>query len=430
MINQLLIAFGVCLILGIPIGVTIGLATIFPSLLNPSFVANTQYVIRTALAGIDSTPILAVPLFILSGAIMARGGISKKLFNMFAYFLGNKTAGIPIAVIITSLFYGAISGSGIATTAAVGSMTIPIMVSLGYDKVFAAALVATSGGLGVIIPPSIPFIIYGLVTSTSVGALFTAGIMPGILIGISLMVYAYIYCRKYGEDKEKISANYKMLKDQGFIRVFKDSFWALLTPVIILGGIYSGVVTPTEAANISVFYSLFVCVFIYKSLPLKDLPGILISSIKSYAPLTMLMGFAIAFGRVLTLMRAPQQISEFITATFQTKVTFLVALNVLLLLVGMIMDVGPVNAILAPMFMGVISRFGIDPVHFGIIMTVNLAIGFVTPPFGVNLFVAAPLVGSPVFAVGKKAYPFIVAFIIALTLITFIPEISLFLGRR
>ena len=430
MISQLLIAFGVCLLLGIPIGVTIGLATIFPSLVNPSFVANTQYVIRTALAGIDSTPILAVPLFILSGAIMAEGGISKKLFNMFAFFLGNITAGIPIAVIITSLFYGAISGSGIATTAAVGSMTIPIMVSLGYDKVFSAALVATSGGLGVIIPPSIPFIIYGLVTSTSVGAMFTAGILPGILIGLCLMAYAYIYCRKYGEDKEKIRANYKALRDQGFLRVFRDSFWALLTPVIILGGIYSGVVTPTEAANISVFYSLFVCVFIYKSLPLKNIPRILISSIKSYAPLTMLMGFAIAFGRVLTLMRAPQQISEFITATFQTKISFLLALNVLLLFVGMIMDVGPVNAILAPMFMGVISKFGIDPVHFGIIITVNLAIGFVTPPFGVNLFVAAPLVGAPVFTVGKKAYPFIVAFIFALLLITFIPDISLFLGRR
>ena len=230
MLTMVFVVFFAGLILSIPIAVILGVASIVPAIMDPNFAASIQFVIRGTLTGVDNTAILAVPLFILSGAIMAKGGISKKLFDVFAYFIGNKTAGIPIAVVCTCLFYGAISGSGIATAAAVGGMTIPIMISLGYDKVFAAALVATAGGLGVIIPPSIPFIMYGLVTGTSVGAMFTAGILPGLLIGLCLMVYAYIYCRRHGEDKAKISANYNALKSKGFLRVFRESFWALLSP--------------------------------------------------------------------------------------------------------------------------------------------------------------------------------------------------------
>ena len=424
---KVFLVFFICLILSLPIGVAIGIASFLPGWVVPGFPADVQYVIRGMLGGLDVTPILAVPLFILSGAIMAKGGLSEKLFNVFAYFFGNKTAGIPIAVIITCMFYGAISGSGIATTAAVGGMTLPLMIALGYDKVFSGALVATAGGLGVIIPPSIPFIIYALATGTSVGALFIAGIIPGIIIALSLMIYAYVYAKRKGEDREKIMANYNALRAKGFRRLFMDSFWALLTPIIILGGIYSGIVTPTEAAAISVFYSLIVCVFIYKSLPIKNIIPILRETVKSLAPLIFLLAFAVVFGRILTFLRVPDSLGHFLASMFPGKFSLLAAVLVALLIMGMFMDVGPALMILAPILMPVILQMGVDPVHFGIIMTMCLAIGFVTPPFGVNLFVAAPLIQTPVGELGKKALPFVGAFLAALLLVTYIPWLSLLL---
>lgn len=427
MILIIFLVFIASLVFSIPIAIAIGLAAMLPSIFDPGFAADVQFVIRGMVSGSDSTPMLAIPLFILSGSLMARGGISKRLFDVFAFIVGKRTAGMPIAVIITSLFYGAISGSGIATTAAVGGMTIPILVSLGYDKVFSAALVATSGSLGVIIPPSIPFIMYGLTTGTSVGALFTAGIVPGLLIAFSLMVYAYIYCKINGEDREKIDENLKELRAKGFFGVMRDSFWALLAPVIILGGIYSGVVTPTEAACVSVFYALIVCLFIYKTIAFSDVPKIFKETVNSYGPLIFLIALATVFGRVLTLLRAPMMIGDFLTGTFSSPITLLLAINVVFFILGMFLDVGPAIVILAPILLPAVMAVGIDPVHFGIIMTANLAIGMVTPPFGVNLFVASPLVDTPVMELGKKAVPFIISFAIALMIITFVPAVSLML---
>lgn len=427
MIGPIMMVFLAGLILGIPIAIVLGLVSILPSVMDPSFPASIQYVIRGIVTGSDSTPILAIPLFILSGALMAKGGISKRLFDVFAYIVGKRTAGIPIAVIITCLFYGAISGSGIATTAAVGGMTIPILISLGYDKVFSAAMVATAGSLGVIIPPSIPFIMYGLTTGTSVGALFTAGILPGILIALSLMVYAYIYCKIKGEDREKIDKNLSELRAKGFVRVLRESFWALLSPIIILGGIYSGIVTPTEAACVSVFYALIVCLLIYKTIKVQDIFKILVETVSSYGPLILLIALATVFGRVLTLLRAPLMVGEFLTGTFSSAFSLLLAINIVFFILGMFLDVGPAIVILAPILLPAVTAVGINPVHFGIIMTVNLAIGMVTPPFGVNLFVASPMVQTPVMDLGKKAIPFIISFAIALFIITFVPAVSLIL---
>ncbi len=427
MLSIVLLIAVVLLLITVPISVVIGIVCIAPTFIVDNFPANIDYVIRNMVSGVDNTPILAIPLFMLSGALMARGGISKKLFDVFAYFIGSRTAGMPSAVIITCLFYGAISGSGPATTAAVGAMTIPILVSLGYNKVFSAALVATAGGLGVIIPPSIPFILYGLATGVSVGAMFTAGILPGILIALCLMTYAYIYCRVKGEDKEKIKANHKALKDKGFLVVFKESFWALLTPIIILGGIYSGIVTPTEAATVSVFYALLICLFIYKTISVKRLLPIFVESVRMYAPLTILLAMAMALGRILTLMRVPMILADYITDNFTTKIGLLLVLNGVFLVMGMVMDTGPAIIILSPILMPIAVAMGIDPIHLGIIMVVNLAIGFVTPPFGMNLFVASPLIDTPVVTVGKMAYPFVLAFIIALAIITFVPAVSLIL---
>lgn len=421
------ISFAALLFLGLPIAVAIGVPTILPALMDPKFAGNMVYILRALVSGLDSTPILSIPLFMLSGAIMAKGGISKKLFDVFAIFVGKRTAGMPCAVIITCLFYGAISGSGPATVAAVGSMCIPILINLGYDKVFSAALVATAGGLGVIIPPSIPFIMYGVTTGVSVGSLFTAGIIPGFLIAFSLMLYAYIYCKRNGEDTAKVAANHDALLKIGYLGVIKEGFWALLTPVIILGGIYGGVVTPTEAACISVFYAIFVCIFIYKTMKPADIITFMRDSVRSYGPMCLLLAFAIAFGRTLTLLRAPQQIASFMQITFTNKYTFLLALDVVMLIIGMFMDTGSAIALLSPMLLPTAVAMGVNPVHFGVILVVNLAIGLVSPPFGINLFVAQPLINTPSIEIGKRALPFIGFFLIALLLITFVPQISLIL---
>lgn len=425
MISSIFIVFAVCLALSIPIVTSLGIATIYPALTGIAGAPTFESIIRAIFGGADSIPIIAVPLFILAGVLMARGGISKKLFDVFAFFIGKRTAGMPCAAIITCLFYGAISGSGPATAAAVGAMTLPILIDLGYDKVFCAAMIASAGSLGVVIPPSIPFVLYGLATGASVGNLFIAGIIPGVLIGCFLMAYAYIYCKTKGEDKEKIASNYEKLREKRFIPLLIDSFWALLSPIIILGGIYTGFFTPTEAACISVFYSLIISLFVYKSIRPEEIWGLILDSVKGYAPICFILALANAFGRVMTLLRIPQLMSEYLTATFSSSFTFLLAIVILFFLLGMIMDTGPAIVIMAPILMPALLEFGVDSIHFGVIMVANLAIGLVTPPFGLNLFVVAPMIDTPVMSVGKKALPFIAAFMIALLVITFVPIISL-----
>ena len=386
-----LILFFAFLFGAIPISVSLGLVSVLPGAFDGSFTASASYIIRSMFGGIDSFPLLAVPMFILSGIIMARGGISKRLFDLFAYFIGDKTAGLPCAAVITCLFYGAISGSGIATVAAVGSMTIPLLVELGYDKKFCTALVAVAGSLGVIIPPSIPFIMYGMASGCSVSDIFIAGIIPGILIGVLLMVYAIIYCKRRGEDKEKINAKIGELRAKGLWKVFKSSFFAVLSPVIILGCIYSGIASPTEAAVISVFYSLVISIFVYKSLRVKEVFGVFREAVKTYAPILFILAASIGFSRVLTLMQVPQTVSEWISAHFSNGVLILIVINILLLIVGMIMDTTPAILILTPILLPIVESFGMDPIHFGVMMIVNLVIGFVTPPIGVNLTWPAPL---------------------------------------
>lgn len=427
MIGSVFIIFFVSLALGVPIAISLGFTALSAYFMNPTLPANIEYAYRTMITALDSYSLLAIPLFILSGNIMAQGGISKKLFNFFAYFIGDKTAGMPIAAIVTCLFYGAISGSGPATVAAVGAMTIPLLTDLGYDRKFVVSMIAVAGGLGVIIPPSIPFIIYGQSSGASVGNLFLAGVLPGILIALCMIVYAFYFCKTKGEDKEKLRANSEKLRSKGFFEMFRDSFWALLSPVIILGGIYSGIVTPTEAANISVVYAIIVSVFIYKSIKFRELSSVMKDTVATAAPILLVVSIATVFGKVLTLMQAPVLISNVITSTFTTKASVLLAINVILLFVGMVMDTTPAILILTPIFMPIIAAIGVNPVHFGVLMVVNLAIGFVTPPVGINLFVASSLTNLPVMEIAKHAIPFIIAFLVALMAITFVPQISLLL---
>lgn len=419
------ILFIVLLLISVPISSALGIVSLTPSLLDPNFSISAEYIIRSMLGGIDSFPLLAVPMFVLSGILMAKGGVSKKLFDVFSYFLGDHTAGMPCAVIVTCLFYGAISGSAPATVAAVGSMTIPLLIRMGYDKTFITALVAVAGGLGVIIPPSIPFILYGMASGASVGKMFMAGILPGVLIAALLMLYAFYYCKRHGEDKTKIHEEVDVLHEKGFVKVFIESFWALLTPVIILGCIYSGIASPTEAAVISVFYAFIISKFVYRTLAWKDIKGVFVKAIKTFAPILFILAAAVAFSRIITLLQIPQSAGTFILHSFSSKFAVLLIINVLLLIVGMVMDTSPAILILTPILLPITTSLGIDPIHFGIIMVVNLAIGFVTPPIGINLFVASSLTDVPVMQIAKKAMPLIGFFLLALLLITFVPAISL-----
>lgn len=325
------------------------------------------------------------------------------------------------------MFYAAISGSSPATVSAVGAMSIPFLVSMGYEKIFAASIVTVAGGLGVIIPPSISYIVYSAAANASPSKLFTAGIIPGILIGFSLMVYSYYYCRKHGEDKEKLLANYNEIRQRGFWALLKDSFWALLTPVIILGTIYSGMCSPTESAVISVFYGLFVCICIYKSISLRNLGNVFMSGAKTYVNILFVIAAATSFARCLTMLRYPQSISQYVLAVSDNKIVFLLIMNLIMLVCGMIIDNIPNIMILTPILVPIATAVGVDPIHFGIIMTCNLAVGMVTPPMGINLFVASGMTKIPMLKLAKETVPFLIAFIISLLVIVFVPQISMFL---
>ena len=400
-----LLVFGIFLItlaISIPIGISMVLGSVAPIFLL-DVGGNIPQLLHNTFSGANNTPILAVPLFILGGVIMAEGGISKRLFNFFAYFVGRIPGGVPCAVILTCLFYGAISGSGPATTAAVGSTCIPFMVSLGYERRWSAGLIAVAGGL------------------------FLGGVLPGILIGLFMMIYAVVYCLRKGEDKEKIRDKMTELKGRGLLRLFLDSFWALLCPVIILGGIYSGLFTPTEAACVSVFYAILVSLFIYKTIQLKDLIPFLCSSVKTYGGLAFVLAFATAFGRVLSMTKANQAVEAFIVSNFHSAALLLTVLVLVFLLLGMVMDTGPAIIILAPVLLPAVEALGVDSVHFGVVLVCCLSIGLATPPFGLDLFVAGNLSEEPPMAVARRAVPFIVSFLIALALITYVPWFSTFL---
>lgn len=422
------VVFLVAIAVSIPIATSMILGSVAPIMLMHKGGSIVQ-LLNNTFSGANSTPILAVPLFILGGVIMAKGGISKKLFNFFAFFAGRFTGGLPCAVILTCLFYGAISGSGPATTAAVGAMCVPFLTDLGYDKTWSAGLIAVAGGLGVIIPPSIPFVLYSLATGVSTGDLFLGGVFPGILIGVFMMVYAVYYCAKHGEDKEKIKARMDELSSEGFFFLFKDSFWALLCPVIVLGGIYTGFVTPTEAATVSVFYALIVSLFIYKSIKVNELIPFLCESVKTYGGLAFVLAFATAFGRVLSLTKATKAIETFLLGNFHSSFTVLSVLVIIFLLLGMVMDTGPAIIILAPVLLPAVKALGVDPVHFGVILVCCLSIGLATPPFGLDLFVAGNIADEPPMAVAKKAVPFMIAFVVALVLITYVPWFSVYLPK-
>lgn len=413
-------SFALFLLLSVPIGIAIGLATLVTLLY--SGLLPVEFLAQGLVTSVDSFPLMAVPFFILAGEIMGKGGISDRLFHVANSVVGNKTGGFAIATIITCMFFAAISGSGPATVAAVGGIMIPAMVRQGYDKKFSTAVVAAAGSLGVIIPPSIPMVLYGVVGSTSIGDLFIAGIVPGILVGVGLMIYAYYYSRKHGHSGTEEKTSLKKI-----VKASWDAKWALVVPIIILGGIYGGIFTPTESAVVAVVYGLVAGLLLYRELKLKDLPKVFIDAALTTATVLIIVSTATAFGRLITVEQIPNQVANAMLALSENPIVIMLLITLLLLIVGCFMDTSAAIIILTPILLPIALSLGYNPVHFGIIIVVGLAIGFITPPLGVNLFVGSGISGLSIETLAKAVFPFFVVMVVALLLIVFIPQISLLL---
>jgi C4-dicarboxylate transporter DctM subunit len=409
------------LLLSVPIGIALGFSALVAIIYTGSM--PLEYFAQGLITSIDSFPLMAVYFFILAGEIMGKGGLSDRLCNVANSIVGDKTGGFAIAAVITSMFFAAISGSGPATVAAIGGIMIPAMVNRGYDKRFSTAVVCAAGCIGVIIPPSIPMVMYGVVGGQSIGKLFIAGVIPGILVGIALIICAYLYSRKNGYK----GVGKSTLK--GFLKATWDAKWALLAPVIILGGIYGGIFTPTEAAAVVVVYGLVIGLFVYKELKLKDLLQIFVGTGATTGTIMLIVGTASVFGRILNVEHIPSQITEGLLAVSSNPMIILVLINILLLIVGCFMDTTAAIIILTPLLLPVAVGVGFDPIHFGIIMVVNLAIGFITPPLGVNLFVGSGLSKISIESLSKAVFPFLVAMIISLIIISLVPQLSLYLVK-
>lgn len=412
----LFISMIVLLIVGVPIAFVLCGSSII-AILSTGDIHNA-IVIQRMFSGSGSFTLLAIPFFVLAGSLMSSGGISKRLVNLCNSLFGHISGGLAMVAIITCAFFAAISGSSAATAAAVGTIIIPEMLKHKYDKDFAGATVASSAELGVIIPPSIGLIQYGVATGTSISDLFMAGFLPGIFICLVLCVVAHFLCKKQGFEPSKKATR------QEKIQAFKDAILAILMPV---GGIYSGVFTPTEAAVIAVFYGLIVGVFVYKEIKLSDIPRILTDSAITMSTVLLIMSASTIFGWILTKLQIPQAVAKGFLGISASKYIFLLLVNVLLLFIGMFCEAGAAMVILAPLLAPVAQTLGIDLVHFGIIMMANLAIGMMTPPVGVNLYVVCDTAKVKI----EGMFPYLVKYFLALVagvlIITYVPQLSLLL---
>ncbi len=410
--------FILLVVLTVPIGYAIGMAT----LVTLVFFSNTPLVLITqnAITGVDSFPLMAIPFFMLAGNLMSSGGVARRIVNFCDTLLGWITGGLGIVTTLACMIFAAISGSAVATTSAIGGFMIPEMTKRGYDKAFSASLAGAAGTIGVIIPPSIPFVIYAVVVGESISDLFIAGVLPGILMGIALMVVCVIVSKKEGYQKAS-----KMPSLRDVWVSFKDAFWALLTPVIILGGIYSGIFTPTESAVVAVVYCVIVSVFVYHEFRLKDVYQSLYDSINVNGMTTFMVGFSMAFAAYLTMNRIPDRIAAAILSLSDNKIVILLLINLLLLGVGCLIDNIPATIILSPILLPIVEEFGMSPVTFGIMLTMNLAIGFVTPPYGIDLFVASAISKEPMSRMIKPTLRFILALLVVLMLVTFCEPLTM-----
>ena len=405
-----------CFTLTVSVAVSIGLASIVGIQVAD---AHMLISVKEMFNSINKFPLAAIPFFILAGNLMETGGISRRLVEFAKSIVGGVQGGLPMTCVLTCMIFAAVSGSSVATTFAVGAILIPALIKHGYPKPWATALQATSAELGVIIPPSIPMILFGVSAEVSIGELFVAGVGPGLLIGGALMLFVWLYSKYKGWGKNDGDGRLS------FGKATWQAGWALLMPVIVLGGIYGGVFTPTEAAAVAVFYSLIVGTVVYREIGIKDLYNILRKSVISSAVIMFIIANAGLFAFLLTRAGAPEAIGTWLQQVLQSPFYFLLGINAALFIIGMFIETGAAILVLAPILVPVAVHFGIDPVHLGMVMVVNLALGMVTPPFGVNLFAACTVARISLDRVIKDLIPFIGVILACLMLISYVPEISL-----
>ncbi|WP_233964503.1 TRAP transporter large permease [Pectobacterium versatile] len=418
----LLATLAVLLAVGVPVAYSVGLSAIVGAFWID---IPLEAVMIQITSGVNKFSLLAIPFFILAGAIMAEGGIARRLVNFAYIFVGFIRGGLSLVNIVASTFFGAISGSSVADTASIGSVMIPEMEKKGYPRDFAAAVTASGSVQAILIPPSHNSVIYSLAAggSVSIAALFIAGVLPGILLGLTLMVMCVGFAHRRGYPKGERVPFRQALK------IFVDTLWGLMTVVIIMGGILSGIFTATESAAIACLWSFFVTMFIYKDYKWSELPTLMYRTVKTVTIVMILIGFAAAFGAVMTYMQLPSRITAFFTSISDNKYVILMCINIMLLILGTLMDMAPLILILTPVLLPVALSLGIDPVHFGMIMMVNLGVGLITPPVGSVLFVASAVSKQKIEQVVKAMLPFYCGLFFVLMLVTYIPAISLWLPK-
>lgn len=413
------LSFLVLMVIGLPIGTSLGIAAVITIFQFDLGIGMLGVNFST---GIASFPLLAIPFFVLAGIILEKAGLAATIAHFFELIVGRAVGGLAMVAVLTCMFWGALSGSGPATTAAVGLILLTPMIKHGYDKNFAGATIANSSDLSIIIPPSIAFIIYGNITSVSVSALFMAGIIPGIITGAGTVLVAYLISKKRG---------YRGVDRRGspkeILIALKDSIWAILAPVIILGGIYTGIFTPTEAAVVAVFYSLIVAVFIYRSISWRDLITILVDASVTSSVIMFIVVFAGIFTWATSVIGVIDLAANSIIKISPNKVVMIILINFLLLALGMILDAISISYLIMPILIPVLSAFKIDPLWYGVIFISALAIGQATPPVGVNLFTAANLINGDLDSVAKQAIPFVIMDAIVLIILSLIPALSMYL---
>ncbi|MFT6589252.1 MAG: C4-dicarboxylate transporter DctM subunit [Rhodoferax sp.] len=405
--------------LGMPVAVALGLSSILTILMfaQDSMASLSLKLFETS----EHYTLLAIPFFILGGAFMTTGGVAKRMIRFANACIGHLRGGLAMASVLACMLFAAVSGSSPATVVAVGAIVIAGMVRAGYPQQFAAGVICNAGTLGILIPPSIVMVVYGAATETSVGKLFMAGVIPGLVLGLMLMVAIYFRARYLDLPRQPRASSGEIFK------AGRDSMWGLLLIVIILGGIYGGVFTPTEAAAVAAVYAFFIAVFVYRDIGMRKVPHVVLEAGKVTVMLMFIVANALLFAHVLTTERIPQTIAEAIIGWGMEGWQFLIVVNVLLLIAGMFMEPTGIILILAPILFPIATRLGIDPVHLGIIMVVNLEIGMVTPPIGLNLFVTAGITKMSIMQVAKAALPWTMVLLVFLVMVTYIPAITLFL---
>jgi len=407
------------MLLGMPIAVALGLSSLLTILFfaQDSLASLSLKLFETS----EHFTLLAIPYFILSGAFMTTGGVAKRMIRFANACIGHLRGGLAMASVLACMLFAAVSGSSPATVVAVGSIVIAGMVRAGYSQPFAAGVICNAGTLGILIPPSIVMVVYGAATETSVGKLFMAGVIPGIMLGLMLMIAIYVRARMLDIPRQPRAKVSEVLTSG------RDSLWGLLLVIIILGGIYGGIFTPTEAAAVAAWYAFFIAVFVYRDIGMKDVPHVLVEAAKVTVMLMFIVANALLFAHVLTTERIPHAIAETIVGWGMEPWQFLIVVNILLLIAGNFMEPTGIILILAPILFPIATQLGIDPVHLGIIMTVNLEIGMVTPPVGLNLFVTSGITGMSIMQVGRAALPWLMVLLTFLIIVTYVPAISLFL---